>query len=145
MVLINELFLNYYFLSFIIAWILSVIIKTGLVAWDKKKNPEIADGLKNGGMPSSHSSLVSAITCSILLTQGFSSLFFVSLAFSLIIVSDAFILRRNVGLQAEELNKLLKKAKQKPVSVVHGHTFMQVIAGIFLGILTSFLLFVLFF
>lgn len=143
--LLSELFLDYHFLAFVIAWILSIVIKTSLVAWDNKKNPDITDGFKNGGMPSSHSAVVSAITFSVFMTQGFSPLFFVSLVFSLIIISDAFRLRRNVGLQAEQLNMLLKKSKQKPINVVHGHTLPQVIAGIILGIVVSYIIFVILF
>jgi len=142
---IIDLLTNYYFLAFIIAWILSIIIKTALVALKKKKDPDIKDGFKNGGMPSSHSTIVSAITFSIFLTNGLSPTFFVSLVFSMIIISDAFRLRRNVGLQAEQLNILLKKSKQKTVDVVHGHTFAQVIAGILLGIIVSYLMFLIMF
>jgi len=141
----RELFFNYYFLSFTTAWILSILIKSGLAALQKKKNLDISDGLKNGGMPSSHSTVVSAITFAIFLRQGFSSLFFVSLVFSLIIISDAFRLRRNVGLQAEQLNILLKKSKQKTVSVVHGHTIPQVIGGIALGLIVAYLFFLILF
>jgi acid phosphatase family membrane protein YuiD len=140
-----DLLTNYYFLSFIVAWILSILIKTGLNAYRNKKNPDIKDGFKNGGMPSSHSTVVSAITFSIFLTNGLSPTFFVSLVFSMIIISDAFRLRRNVGLQAEQLNILLKKSKQKTINVVHGHTLPQVIAGILLGVLTSYLVFIILF
>lgn len=139
---ISELFLNYYFLSFAIAWILSILIKTLLTSWNRKKNLDIADGFKNGGMPSSHSTVVSAITFSIFMLQGFSSLFFVSLVFSLIIISDAFRLRKNVGIQGQEINLLLKKSKKKPIDIVYGHTFTQVVAGMFLGVIISYLVFI---
>lgn len=142
---IIDLLKNYYFLAFIIAWVLSILIKTALVALNKKKNPDIKDGFKNGGMPSSHSTVVSAITFSIFLTSGLSPTFFVSLVFSMIIISDAFRLRRNVGLQAEQLNILLKKSKQKTVNVVHGHTFPQVIVGIMLGVIISYIMFLILF
>ncbi len=141
----SELFLNYHFLAFAIAWILSILIKTALAAWSKKKNPDIADGFKNGGMPSSHSTVVSAITFSIFMTQGFSAVFFVSLVFSLIVISDAFRLRRNVGIQAEQLNLLLKKSKQKTIDVVYGHTLPQVLAGIILGVVISYMIFIIIF
>lgn len=142
---IIDILMNYYFIAFVIAWILSIAIKTGLAAWDKKKHPDITDGFKNGGMPSSHSTVVAAITFAVFLTQGVSSTFFVSLVFSLIIISDAFRLRRNVGIQAEQLNILLKKAKQKSINVVHGHTLAQVIAGILLGLVVSYIVFMVMF
>ncbi len=129
--------LNYLFVAFASAWILSIIIKTILTALTQKKNPDIRDGFHNGGMPSSHSTVVSAITAAIYFAEGFSPLFFVALVFSLIIISDAFRLRYQVGLQGDALNKLLKKAKEKPLTVVYGHTLLQVMAGILLGIIVA--------
>ncbi|MGV8150689.1 MAG: divergent PAP2 family protein [Candidatus Woesearchaeota archaeon] len=138
---IYSIITNYYFLSFVIAWILSVIIKTGIVALKNRSVPKISEGLQNGGMPSSHSAVVSSITAAIYLMQGLSGTFFVSLVFSLIVISDAFMLRYNVGIQAQELNILLKKSKRNPIKIVHGHTFAQVIGGIILGIAVSTILY----
>ena len=129
--ILRDLLLNYYFLSFIIAWIISVVIKSGLNGFS------IKEGFKNGGMPSSHSCAVSAITFAILATEDFSPLFFVSVVFSAVIISDAFRLRRVVGMQGDSLNMLLRKIKAKPLEVVYGHTFTQVILGIVLGVVVS--------
>ncbi|GIU69904.1 MAG: membrane protein [Candidatus Woesearchaeota archaeon] len=133
----DDFLLSYYFLSFIISWIMSVLIKSFLFYF-KSRTFSFKEGLKNGGMPSSHSAVVSAITFSVYFKEGFSSAFFVSMVFSLIIVSDAFILRRNVGIQAEKLNILLEKSNQQTIEVVNGHTFKQVIAGIVLGFIVSY-------
>lgn len=138
----EEFFLNYYFLSFIISWILSVLIKSFL---SSRKGFSIKNGFKNGGMPSSHSAVVSSITAAIFLNEGFSSLFFVSFVFSLIVISDAFILRRNVGIQGEKINVLLKNSKLEEIKVVYGHTFVQVLCGIALGIFVSVIIKILFF
>ncbi|HIH31530.1 TPA: divergent PAP2 family protein [Candidatus Woesearchaeota archaeon] len=135
--LILGILTDYYFLAFIIAWICSILIKTGLTAWKKKTSLDIAEGLKNGGMPSSHSTVVAAITTAVYNIQGLTGLFFVSLVFSLIIISDAFRLRRIVGIHGEEINLLLKKIKKKPIEVIYGHSFFQVIIGIILGIAVS--------
>jgi acid phosphatase family membrane protein YuiD len=97
----------------------------------------INDGFKNGGMPSSHSTIVSALTMAILLKEGFSTAFFIAVVFSSIIISDAFRIRRNVGMQGEQLNILLKKSKEKTIDIVYGHTPSQVFAGIILGIIVS--------
>ncbi len=141
----NELFLNYYFLACAIAWILSVALKIFLSSVLKNKSLDVKDGFKNGGMPSSHSALVTSITFSVFLMQGFSSLFFVALAFALIIMSDAFMLRYNVGLQAQELNVLLGKAKRKPLPVVKGHTFAQVVGGATIGLIVPYVLYLIIF
>lgn len=141
MVWLTGLFLNYYFLACAIAWIISVLLKILLSSVLKNKSLDVKDGFKNGGMPSSHSALVTSITFSVFLMQGFSSLFFVSLAFALVIMSDAFMLRYNVGLQAQELNVLLRKAKRKPLPVVNGHTFVQVLGGAAIGLIVPYLLY----
>lgn len=128
-------------ISFLLAWALSVIIKTIISSIKRKEKINIKLGFENGGMPSSHSAAVSSLTSAIFLSQGFSTLFIVSAVFSLIVISDAFKLRRNVGLQCESLNNLLSKNKMKQIKVVHGHTFVQVIGGILLGTLTSTIIF----
>jgi hypothetical protein len=103
----------------------------------------VKDGFNNGGMPSSHSAVVASITTALLLKTGFSEIFFVSLVFSLLVISDAFIVRKNVGLQGDTINGLLKRSGENPISVVYGHSFMQVIAGIVLGVACSAILYVL--
>ena len=138
--IIKDLLLNYYFLSIIIAWVLSILIKSALVAVRKKKMVSISEGFHNGGMPSSHSAAVSAISVAILLTEGFSALFFVSSVFAAIVISDAFRLRKNVGLQGEQLNILLQKSKEKTINIIYGHTVLQVIVGIIIGIIVPIIL-----
>ncbi len=135
--IINDILLNYYFLAFAIAWILSIIIKTLITAIKQQKDIDIKDGFQNGGWPSSHSTVVSAITAAIFIVQGATPVFFISLVFSLIIIGDAYRLRLYVGYQGDALNKLLVQAKQKPLKVVYGHTVLQVVAGILLGVMVA--------
>ncbi len=126
----------YYIIAVLSAWLFSILLKSALVAF-KEKRFSLKKGFLNGGMPSSHSAVVSSLTASVFMLQGFSDLFFVSLVFSLIIVSDAFGVRRNVGLQGDSLNAVLKGLKKSPVKVVYGHTFFQVFAGIVIGVLAA--------
>jgi acid phosphatase family membrane protein YuiD len=135
--IVRDLLLNYYFLTFIAAWILSTVIKAFLHSRANAKKFHLKDGFQNGGMPSSHSAVVTSITMALLLKTGFSEYFFISMIFASIVISDAFRVRQNIGLQGEKLNELLKKANQKTIEVVYGHTFLQVIAGIILGILCA--------
>ncbi len=95
---------------------------------------------RTGGMPSSHSAIVVAITTSIALTEGTrSSAFTLSLFFSLIVVRDALGVRRAAGMQARAINAIQKdlekelKIKARPVKEVHGHTLPQVLVGALLG------------
>ncbi|MFA5797644.1 MAG: divergent PAP2 family protein [Candidatus Woesearchaeota archaeon] len=135
--IITDILLNYYVLAFAIAWILSILFKTITAAVDKKKSLSIIDGLTNGGMPSSHSTVVSAITAAIFINQGATPLFFVSLVFALIVIGDACRLRLYIGHQGDALNTLLIKAKERPLNVVYGHTILQVVAGILLGVMVA--------
>ena len=65
-----------------------------------------------GGMPSSHTAGVIALSTSIALIEGIDSLLFaVSFGFSLVIMQDAAGLRRAAGKTAATLNRLVKKIK----------------------------------
>jgi uncharacterized protein len=134
---LHDLLLNYYFLTFILAWILSTIFKALWHSWKDKKKFHFKDGLQNGGMPSSHTAVVSALTFSLLFRTGLSDLFFLAAIFSSIIMSDALKVRQNVGLQGEKLNELLKKFDEKTIKVVYGHSLFQVLAGLVLGFLCA--------
>lgn len=96
--------------------------------------------LRYGRMPSSHTALITSVTTVIAFTEGvFSSLFIVSLAVSGIVMYDAMMVRRQVGLHAEALNKNLSK-KDKKFRTDLGHTFWEVAGGAFLGVFLSILL-----
>jgi len=100
-----------------------------------------------GGMPSSHSAGVVALTTSVGLIEGFSSIAFaVALGFSLVVIQDAQGLRRAAGKTAATLNRLVSEwsekneATTKPYEVLKellGHTPLEVLMGILLGVLIS--------
>lgn len=100
-----------------------------------------------GGMPSSHTAGVIALTTSIGLIDGFNSLVFaVSLGFSLIVMQDASGVRRAAGKTAATLNRLVdefvqKNQEVKPYAVLKellGHTPLEVFCGMILGIIIAF-------
>ena len=103
--------------------------------------------LTTGGMPSSHTSAVIAMTVSIAMTEGLSSpLFAFAVIFSLITMSDATNVRYETGKQAELLNEwsefLSEIHKNGPFSPIAmktmiGHSATQVFAGALLGIITG--------
>jgi len=93
-----------------------------------------------GGMPSSHSGLMSATTLSVGLFEGFGTpLFAVALAISMIVVYDAAGVRRQAGMHAERINKMINELfsgqpiSEQSLKEVLGHTPRQVIAGVFFG------------
>jgi uncharacterized protein len=99
--------------------------------------------LRTGGMPSSHTASVTAMTTSIYLMEGPSNLFIVCFIVSVIVISDAVGMRRAMGKQAEVVNKIadefkyFKKFRTKRLYELLGHTPKQVIAGLILGILIA--------
>jgi len=134
-------FLIIFFLSAIIPQIIKVFLD-----YKKSKNLNILKSLfETGGMPSSHASLISAITTSIFLTQGPNALFFFALAISTIIIRDATGVRFAVGEQAKTINKLIDKKlvnKPKKVKIILGHTPTQALAGIILGVIISLIIYI---
>ena len=99
---------------------------------------------RTGGMPSSHSALVIALSTAIGITNGINSdVFVLSLFFTLVVIRDAVGVRRAAGLQARAINMLGSKTSKrlkfqfKPVKEVHGHTFPQVVVGSLIGFLIA--------
>ena len=92
-------------------------------------------------MPSSHAASVSSLTTLIGLRDGFgSSIFGVTLFFSLIVMYDAAGLRRAAGRHAAVLNRLIdhnfrnpEEGAQKLMELL-GHTPFEVLVGALLGV-----------
>ena len=95
-----------------------------------------------GGMPSSHSSSVSAVTCSVGLVSGWSSVpFAISLCFALVVIFDAGGLRQAASIQASTLNKIIyelfepdHQLNKRRLKELLGHTPIQILVGILLGV-----------
>jgi uncharacterized protein len=101
--------------------------------------------LETGGMPSSHSSFVTALATCVGQTKGWnSSEFAIATVFAIIVMYDATGVRRAAGKQARILNKIVDELFQehpvfneKRLKELLGHTPIQVIGGCFLGILLA--------
>lgn len=97
--------------------------------------------VETGGMPSSHAASVSSLSTLVGLRDGFgSSLFGVTLFFSLIVMYDAAGLRRAAGRHAVVLNRLIddhfknpEEGAQKLMTLL-GHTPLEVFVGALLGV-----------
>ena len=98
---------------------------------------------ETGGMPSSHSALITGATSGIGYEMGFdSSIFSLAVAISLIVMYDASGVRKSAGIQASEINKLSKKLDPKSKVLLKetlGHTKIEVIVGSLLGPLITLL------
>ncbi|MBN1525577.1 MAG: divergent PAP2 family protein [Spirochaetales bacterium] len=139
---IRELFLNKIFLSAIFSWFIAQVMKS--VVEIVKNRPRSAVKIltymfwATGGMPSSHSSVVTAIAAGIGFVNGVGDpLFAVTLFYALLVIRDAMGVRRSTGLQAQTINRILSvidtERKIKPVKEIHGHSTAEVSVGILLG------------
>ncbi|QHI68876.1 divergent PAP2 family protein [Tichowtungia aerotolerans] len=97
-----------------------------------------------GGMPSAHSSLVSALTTAIVLTDGFNSpLFAISVVFASVVMFDAQTVRAAAGKQARLLNQIVDELFQEhhlsetKLKELLGHTRLEVFFGMLTGIATA--------
>jgi len=92
---------------------------------------------ETGGMPSSHSALITGAASGVGYELGFdSSIFALSVAVALIVMYDASGVRRSAGIQAAEINKLSKKLDPQSELLLKetlGHTKTEVMVGSFLG------------
>ena len=124
------------FISWAVAQLLKVLVE---LLWRHKLNLRLLTSA--GGMPSSHSASVCALTAAIALREGTgSTLFVLSLVFAIIVMYDAAGVRRAASIQARILNQIIDELFQgHPISETRlreliGHTPIEVFAGAVLGI-----------
>ena len=96
---------------------------------------------ETGGMPSSHSALMTAISSGLGMDLGFdNSIFALAVGVSLIVMYDASGVRRSAGLNAKEINKLSKSFDEKStlnLKETLGHSKLEVFVGSITGPLIS--------
>ncbi|HKI53064.1 MAG TPA: divergent PAP2 family protein [Anaerolineales bacterium] len=127
----------------LIAWLLAQVIKLPLdYLYSRKWNWALL--LTTGGMPSSHSSLLTATTLGIGLYHGFDSpVFAIAVAITMVVVYDAAGVRRQAGIHAQRINVLFNELlhghtpDEKELREVLGHTPLEVAGGILLGFIVA--------
>ena len=99
-----------------------------------------------GGMPSSHTALVTTMTIGVALESGIaSSLFSITLIISLYIIFEAAGLRQEVGKQARVINELIDGMLETHhldrgrLKELVGHTWGEVMGGFLVGLLVAFI------
>lgn len=99
-----------------------------------------------GGMPSSHSALMTSLATTVAFTEGLESpLFAVSVIMAGVVMYDAAGVRRAAGKQARVLNQIIESEGkniniQEKLIELLGHTPVEVIAGAFVGVFIATLL-----
>lgn len=88
-----------------------------------------------GGWPSNHSAIVSSTAALIALREGVDHpAFGVALTLAFIVMMDAGGLRRQVGKQAEAINRLAGPSQvHAPLRARMGHSLPEIVAGIAVG------------
>jgi acid phosphatase family membrane protein YuiD len=128
------------FSASLIAQILKVTIE---LIRHRKLNFRVLVG--TGGMPSSHSALVTALATGVGQTKGWGSVeFAIAVIFATIVMYDAAGVRQAAGKQARILNQIVDEffqenpaLNQDRLKELLGHTPVQVLAGCLLGIAIS--------
>lgn len=138
-----DVFQNRPLIAGLTAWLLAQIIKVPL-EYFRTRSWNWALFFTSGGMPSSHSSLMTATTLAIALYYGFGHpAFALGVAITMIVTYDAAGVRQQAGKHAQRINVLFEELmKGHPITEndlreVLGHTPLEVTGGILLGLITA--------
>lgn len=138
---------KYAIVSFIVGWAIAHSIKVVIYAINKgnKSWGEVvawAFSFKSGGMPSGHTTSLVSMTTMLGLAEGMESTgFAVALLITIVAMYDAMHVRLATGKCGEAVNELNDKLRilKQPVKVVKGHTGVEVLVGMALGITVGWL------
>jgi len=132
--------INPVLLAALLSWFLAQAVKIPIYFFQAGKW-NFALLFASGGMPSSHSAMVSAASYAIGLFYGFDTpLFAVAAVIAMIVIHDATGVRREAGRQAAAINSILedlargKFAGQEKLREMLGHTPIEAFSGMFLGL-----------
>ena len=137
---------NKIFFTVLFAWLFSCVLK-GILVCIREKRLDMTRFMGPGGMPSSHSTIVTSLATCIGIHDGFDSTSFViCCALALVVMYDASGIRRAAGQQAKILNKIVEEWEHadfahtdQRLKELLGHTPKEVFVGAILGILIALL------
>lgn len=144
-----KLFTNPFLIAGVSAWFVAQIIKTVLFAIMNKKL-DFTRMYGDGGMPSGHSATVTALATMSALHYGLDSFpFAVSFILAIIVTHDATGVRRETGKQTLMINELVKAFEvfssqdlpEVKLKEFVGHSPVQVLAGILVGLADALLIY----
>lgn len=144
-----DIFRNQVLIGALLAWSIAQVVKVP-IEYKRTKQWDWSLLFQPGGMPSSHSALVVAAAHGIGLSTGFDSApFALSFVIAMIVIYDATGIRRQAGLHAELINAMIEDLaaghplKNEQLKEVLGHSPVEVLGGILLGIVTAQIIFML--
>lgn len=133
----------FYTIAPILAWFISGFLKFSI---NSIKTKQLAFGLIGyGGLPSSHSAIVSSMAAMIAIQEGINHpAFGVAIALVFVVLLDAGSLRKQIGKQAVVINHLAnKEAGDQNYPRLReriGHRKLEILAGVLVGIGTAVLI-----
>lgn len=145
----QELLSNGFLLVALSAWFWAQLIKTVIHAIVTKKI-DFTRLVGDGGMPSGHSATVSSLATAAAIVYGLGSFqFAIAFIFAIVVCKDAMGVRLETGKQAVIINDIVEsfnalmseKLMDAKLKEFVGHTPLQVIAGILLGVVNALILF----
>ena len=143
MPVVTAWFTNRIFLAWFIACLIAQLTKITL-GTIRERRFDFRWLVGTGGMPSTHAAGVTALSTAVGIRVGVDSpLFAATLVFTVITLFDAQGVRRWSGRQAQILNKMLddmyfkRRIQEERLKELLGHTPIQVLAGMGVGLLTG--------
>lgn len=142
--ILSSLWENHALWGALLSFALAQFLKFVLV-WIKGGKADYKRIFGAGGMPSSHSAAITGLTVGVMIDHGVgSTMFALCFVMTVIICYDASGVRRAAGEHARLLNKLLRhsmevqdKIAEKELKELIGHTKIEVLAGVLLGLFVS--------
>ena len=139
---------NYLLISALTGWIVAQILKVFTGMFSKEKFSLTRLLFSNGGMPSSHSATVMALSVAALLGEGIGSpAFAICAILSIIVMNDAVGVRQETGKQSKVINEIMRTMStgrhedvETGLKELVGHTPLQVIMGALTGACVAVLL-----
>ena len=151
MQLIRELFsMNEILTVALLGWLTAQVLKT-IINFILLGKFQLERMWGDGGMPSAHSATVCAMTIAAARSEGVSSpIFAVAAVLAIITMHDAMGVRYETGEQAKVLNQMIEQwidisEQNSPLlqnlhlKEMVGHTPLQVLAGVVVGVVVGFL------
>ena len=137
---------NLTFWAGLIAWLTAQVIKVAMNTV-RTHSFDFRFLYSPGGMPSSHTAAACAVATSVGIRDGLgSTLFAVTMLVAFVIMYDAQGVRRAAGQQARILNQIIEALRTQHRLPPHklaellGHTELEVVAGLLLGITVALLI-----
>lgn len=142
----TSIFDNHVLVAAFLAWFIAQVSKA-ILDFITQRKLILSRLVSSGGMPSSHSALVTGLATAAGRQYGVTSpVFAIAVVLASIVMYDAAGVRRAVSIQARILNQMIEEAFQgspmaeKRLRELIGHTPVQVFVGGILGITIGFLL-----